>query len=599
MLIGAWGAHASELLERLAEQDSTQVHRIADLTMMRQPDVIEGSWCCWLFGAPEARDELAERLERTPGESLAASLARSLEVKGAAACELLCGRFVLVALERERGRCMVVRDQLGAQSLVHANVGQGTLFAEHERDLLEALGRTPSPDRLALAQWIGNGLTPTGRTLFEDVSRLPAGHVLELHGTSSAVRRWWQLRYRDTEQGDPDSLALLLREQAFAAISRASAGSERLAVKLSGGLDSACVAAGLQARGFAGRALALGSTFPDFPEADERELIRQSAEHAHLSLELIGFDLARSMLDPAIEHIARWRLPPATPNTFLWEPLMARARERGVEVMLDGEGGDELFGLSPQLIADMLRTGRLGKAWALTARMPHLATDANVGARLGELRRCGLSPLLPSGVRRRRERSRRERSDASSSIVRLADTQRLADLHEQSTRQPREGPLWWQSLAESVIDTRDLLDLGGHYRRAAADEQVDRRHPFLHDLQLIEAVLRIPPQRQFDPLRDRPLLRDGLRGLIPEAVRTRHAKSHFTRLVLAGINGEETGLLAPLRRADAPVRAFVSEPALDRRIAVPRAQRPMLGAGSLWRVAIANRWLLAEMERGT
>ena len=43
------------------------------------------------------------------------------------------------------------------------------------------------------------------------------------------------------------------------------------------------------------------------------------------------------------------------------------------------------------------------------------------------------------------------------------------------------------------------------------------RHPLLHDLQLIETVLRLPPRAQFDAIRDRPLLREALNGLIPEA----------------------------------------------------------------------------------
>ena len=67
------------------------------------------------------------------------------------------------------------------------------------------------------------------------------------------------------------------------------------------------------------------------------------------------------MLAPALEHIDRWSLPPVTPNLFVWRPVMARARELGVDVMLDGEGGDELFGFAPYLIADMLRAAGCGR----------------------------------------------------------------------------------------------------------------------------------------------------------------------------------------------------------------------------------------------
>ncbi len=63
--------------------------------------------------------------------------------------------------------------------------------------------------------------------------------------------------------------------------------------------------------------------FPDHPETDERELIEATARHTGLPVELIPFDERASILAPALEHIARWSLPPATPNLFAWRPLMA------------------------------------------------------------------------------------------------------------------------------------------------------------------------------------------------------------------------------------------------------------------------------------
>ncbi len=591
MLVGAWGAQAGVLLERAAERRGEQVHRVSELTMLSPPDLIEGDWCCWLFGEPEDRGELAARFLLETPEGLAAAFGRALAELGERACELLWGRFVVVMLERGRIRCTVARDQLGAQPLIHARTAGGLLFSEHECDLLDLLPRTPDADRLALLQWIENGLTPTGRTLYEGVCRLPAGHRLKLDKTHTSVERWWNLRYEDSKEGSVEALAERMRDASLAAVGRAAYGSEHPAVKLSGGLDSACVAAGLSANSYAdGRALAIGGTFSAYPVTDERELIEATAHHAHLPLKLVAFDEDSSMLGPAVEHISRWRVPPGTPNLFLWQPVMARARELGVDRMLDGEGGDELFGLAPYLIADMIRAGRLPTAWSLTRLIPGLGSDPDRSMRLRVLRHYGLRPLVPNVVQRHRER---RRAASSRSLISPADTQALIDL-EIAGQENRDGPAWWRFKAESLIDTRDRLDMGGHFRREAVEEKIDRRHPFLYDLQLIEAVLRLPPRPQFDPSRDRPLLREALRGLIPETVRTRHMKSHFTPLVLAGIQADESELIKPLEQADAPVRAFVAREALDRELAIPPIDRALLGAGPLWRVAIANRWLVSQ-----
>ncbi len=598
MPTGAWGARARELLEqRTEESGGASLGRAGGLAMLGAAPIVAGSWSCWLFGEPEDRGEFAARHGLLSRSDLAAAFAGALAELGEAACGLLCGRFVVVAVDRDRNRCVVTRDQLGVQPLIYAPVSGGVLFAEHEHELLALLPRTPSPDRLALLQWIDNGIVPKGRTLYEDLRRLPAGHQLILAGPDVSVERWWSPRFQGFERGSGPELAERLREAAFAAVGRAAFGAQRPAVKLSGGLDSACVAAGLSACSVPnGSAVAIGGSFATHPLADESGLIEATARSTSLPLELVAFDPSSSMLVPALAHIARWRLPPASPNLFLWQPLTARARELGVDLMLDGEGGDELFGLAAYLIADMLRAGRLPTAWSLAARIPGMGLHASRRVRMRVLRHYGLSPLVPAAVRRRRDA--RARAAQAGSILSRPDAQALSALRTAGERARRDGPWWWCMQVENMIDVCDLLDIAGHFRREAADERIDRRHPFLHDLPLIETVLRLPPRVQFDPLRDRPLLRDALRGLIPEDVRARFVKSHFTSLVLAGMRASESDLIDPLRRSDAPVRAYVAPAGLERALAVAADERPLLGAGMLWRLAIADRWLSAQTGEG-
>ncbi len=225
---------------------------------------------------------------------------------------------------------------------------------------------------------------------------------------------YWRPHYEGVAGGSRQEVAERLRAAAFAAVGRAAEGAYRPAVLLSGGLDSSCVAAGLAARpGTPSPAQALAGIFPTHPETDERELIEATARHTSLPVELIAFDDRASILVPALEHIDRWSLPPVSPNLFVWQPLMARARELGVDAMLDGEGGDELFAFAPHLIADMLRSGRVLAAWRLTRRIPEVGVDADVRMRLRALRVYGASRLVPLAVKRWRRRRRAVGSPAS------------------------------------------------------------------------------------------------------------------------------------------------------------------------------------------
>jgi len=591
MLIGAWGERATALLERTTERTGAVIDRVGSLAMAGAHGATDGVWRCWVSGRLTNAEHLSKRFG-SPGESDAALVARAHAKMGPPACDLLRGTFIVAAADRERDVAFANRDHLGGRPLVYARVGSGALFAEHERELLELLPSMPPPDHLALAQWVDRGTLPTGRTLYEGLHRLPPTHRLALRPGTVAVERYWVPRYEGTVDDGRQASAERLRSEAFAAVNRAAVGSQRLAVSLSGGLDSACVAAGLAARrGQAGEVLALASVFPEHPEIDESSLIEATAAHTGLTLKRFVFDERASILAPALEHIGHWRLPPVTPNTFVSDPVMAGARQLGVDVILDGEGGDELFGVAPYLIADMLRSGRVAAAWSLTGRIPEMGSRTEVRMRLRALRVFGLSALIPPGIQRRRRRSATMRSP--SPLLEPPDALAIADLDGRPGWRELDGPLWWVRLADELINGGESLGVSAHLRRDSIDAGIDRRHPFNYDLELLRVVLANPPQLQFDPLRDRALLRDALRGDIPEAVRTRHAKSFFTSLLTKGLAADGDLLVGSLAHRDAPIRDFIRSTWLNHLVEGGVDGLPAPTALRLWRVGIANIWIQA------
>jgi asparagine synthetase B (glutamine-hydrolysing) len=274
--------------------------------------------------------------------------------------------------------------------------------------------------------------------------------------------------------------------------------------------------------------------------------------------------------------------------------MMARARELGVDAMLDGEGGDELFGCAPYLIADMLRSGRVLEAWRLTRRIPEVGADVDVRMRLRAIRVFGFRRLIPPALKRRR----RTAAGSPGSLLLPADAAALEELADDGPRaRGLDGPLWWQALADDLTQAGETLGASGQLRRGAIDERIDQRHPFLYDLDLLRTVLANPPRMQFDPVRDRALLRDALAGYIPEVVRTRHAKSFFTDLLAAGLVTDGALLAEGPSRRDAPVRAFVRTEPLEALLrGGPDHPSDNRAARRLWHVGLADVWLRA-LER--
>ena len=588
MLAVAWGERAVELLDRAATRTGATPERAGRLAVVGARSATDGSWRCWISGRLTNAEELCESFGLPPATETPALIARTHARLGADACELLRGTFVVVALDREREVAMIVRDHLGGRPLVYARVGDGALLAEHERAIVDLLPSAPGPDRMALTQWIERGSTPPGRTLFEGIRRIPPAHRAMLSVDGMAIEPYWRPRYEGVAAGSREAIAERLRTAAFAAVQRAAQEARRPAVSLSGGLDSACVAAGLAVqKASVSPALALAGVFPRHPETDERELIEATARHTGLSLELIPFDDRASILAPALEHIDRWSLPPVTPNLSVWKPLMAKARQLGVDVMLDGEGGDELFGFAPYLITDMLRTGRLLAAWRLTRRIPEVGAEADTRMRLRALRVYGVRRLVPPAIKRRRQAV-----NLSGSLLLAADASALLELADEAAcAHGLNGPLWWRGLAEDLAQTGETLGVSGQLRRGAIDERIEGRHPFLFDLDLLQTVLANPPQMQFDPVRDRALLRDGLAGHIPEVVRTRYEKSFFTDLLADGLATDGPLLAEGPERGDAPVRAFVRAEPLERLLREGPNPRHSRAARRLWHIGLADVWL--------
>ena len=196
MLVGAWGARAGELLERATSAagglESTES---VELTMLSPPSSWQGSWCCWLFGEPEDRDGLPRAsasdpvvICRPPLDGRSPSWVR----RRASFCAAGSSSWLSTAIE------VAVWWRAISWALSRWSMRErrtGSLFAEHERDLLDLLPRTPGPDRLALLQWIDNGVTLPGAPSTRACGVCPPGHRLRLDEDGRCVERWWNLRY--------------------------------------------------------------------------------------------------------------------------------------------------------------------------------------------------------------------------------------------------------------------------------------------------------------------------------------------------------------------------------------------------------------------
>ncbi len=182
MLIGGYGPDARAVVERATRRTGMEPSHDDLLTLAAPTGSLHcgeaGSWRVWIAGRLDVSD-FGEELgpsRRTAADTAAAAL----HCLGETALARFYGAYVLVAVDRFRGKVLVSHDHLGARSLTYTRRGEQVLFAEHLVDLLELLPATPPPNRLAVVQWLDRRSLPLGRSLFSGIDRLLAGHALEM-----------------------------------------------------------------------------------------------------------------------------------------------------------------------------------------------------------------------------------------------------------------------------------------------------------------------------------------------------------------------------------------------------------------------------------
>src|SRR5688572_12647869 len=476
-----------------------------------------------IYNYIELRDELQARGRRFRSTGDSEVLLQAYDQWRLDCVDRFNGMWAFAIHDAERQSVVVSRDRFGVKPLFRYRAGDVVLFASEIKAILASgLYRSSTNWEVASRFLLRGDLDVDHQTFYEGIERVDAGTITEL--TPAGVetrRRFWSLDAIEAEDvADP---AAEFRELFRDAVKIRMRSDVPVGVFLSGGLDSTSIicmmAAERERTGDVSSPLQAFSYMSK--EHDESAFIHDTVARTRADFEEVPID-PRSLWDNLSQLLWYHDEPVHSPTALVGYELMRRARAKGTIVILNGQGSDETLAGYWNFVqaywTELVMRGHVGSA---AREMVHYCRSHGrailPAARelLASAARQALTSVAPTDWRGPRPVT----SDADTAWMSPELIQQLGPRGEPRVRNLRTA------LQRSVTFRPLPIFLRVEDRNSMA-HSVEARLPFM-DYRLVKLSLCLPSEWKVRSPWNKYILRESMRGVIPESVRTRLDKMGF------------------------------------------------------------------------
>lgn len=485
-----------------------------------------------IYNHLELRRELEASGHRFVSRSDTEVLLAAYAEWGQACLERLEGMFAFVLVDRVEAVVFAARDRFGIKPLYYWVAPDRTLaFASEIKQFSALPGWRAVLNGQRAYDFLAWGiLDHTDETMFKGVHQLRPGTSVRLDLGRLAVepagrlemREWFRLAGKPFE-GSLEEAAARFRERFESSVGAHLRADVPVGSCLSGGLDSSSIVCAmndlLRREGVQERQHAFSSCSA-IPRFDEREYVEEVVRHTGIEAHYVYPDLGRlfDLLDRITWHQDE---PFGSTSIFAQWSVFALAADNGVKVMLDGQGADEQLagyqGYHGALYASLFRQLRWIELW----REIRAARQVHGHGPLWAIKYLA-DALLPAALRYplRAMVGKETASPAWLDLLRLGAAP-CDPMRGEAGASLSIGELSYRQL------TRSNLQMLLHWEdRDSMAHSIEARVPFL-DHRLVEFVLGLPDDCKIHRGVTKRVLREGLRGVLPETIRTRMSKLGF------------------------------------------------------------------------
>lgn len=549
-----------------------------------------------IYNYRELREPLIAQGHRFATSSDTEVIVHLYEEHGLDFVQHLRGMFAIALWDSRRGRLVLVRDRMGQKPLVYRQESNRLLFASELKSLLQVPGVPREVSPRAVEQFLTYQYVPHPHCMLKGFHKLPPAHLAVYENGELSVQRYWQAPYANPQSSSPaksvGDWSRELRETLTDAVRLRMRSDVPIGSFLSGGIDSTIISGLMQS--LSDRPIHTFSIGFNIPEFDERSYAREAAN-------LLKTNHHEYVVEPSvIESLPRliWHYDePFGDSSAIPTMYLSQVTRQEVTVALSGDGGDELFAGYPRYQAVYLA----GQA----DRLPQFMRSV-----------CGWQlwqKLIPSTQQQRNFGRRLKRFLAALGMPPELRYLRWIGIFDREARQELYAPEFQRTL--SGYDAGDIIEEAYRFcpdrdfvtRTTCADVHtylpcdiltkvdiasmaysLEARSPFL-DHRVVELAARMPIELKFDGRRQKKVLIDTFRDLLPESIQNR-SKMGFGVPIDHWFRNELRDLLQEILLSDRALSRGYFRPEVVRRTVEEHLSGQFDHRYRLWNLIVFEEW---------
>jgi asparagine synthase (glutamine-hydrolysing) len=477
-----------------------------------------------IYNAPDLQRDLRAAGLRLRGHSDTEALVEGVARWGLERIlERLVGMFAFALWDRAERELTLARDRFGIKPLFWHHGGGRLLFGSEIKALLAVMETPPPLSRDGLASYLDRGFIPAPLTIHRGIRKLRPGGLLRIRaGGEPRETTYWTLTamlgkaLSAPRITDPVAARELIEARLGDAVRIRMLSDRPIGALLSGGIDSALIAALMQA----GADTPVNTYSIGSPERGYDEAAHARRIAAHLGTRHTELTLSEADCMAVIPHLARIYDEPLGDSSQVPAVVVSRLAREHVTVALSGDGGDEVFcGYNRYLWNARLAVARR----VLPRGLRHLLAAGLRGAAPGLLNLIGRAAGEAGAARRTHKLAAMLGEDDATERYRRVVTQWPGLSRDRSAT-----ALWaavdWDEVAglseEERFQVLDLLsfvpdDILTKVDRASMAYGLEVRVPFL-DHRVVEAAFTLDPALKLRRGTTKWILRRMLADRVPE-----------------------------------------------------------------------------------